>query len=244
MENQTKRDIVKTIQEFQFPLLIDLIKWLVIDFCRLVKTRKTRDIHIYGIWCFVGIYGGGKTMSMVEYLERMRKRYGDKILIGTNFYYKGQDFHIDTWKRLIEEYDKPVIFAYDELQNEFNSREYKSFPTSLMVLLTQNRKGRGKQIVYTAQDYETVDKNFRRLTQKVVTCRTKAGRLTHCRYYPREAYENYIASDSVDRKMKMRVYMKSVWFVQSDYLRSRYDSFQMLQSAVDKQYMDRGEVDT
>ena len=220
----------------KFPLLLELLKWKLVDICRLFT--KGKKLHIYGIWCYVGIYGGGKTISLVETLERMREKHGDNILIATNFYYKGQDFEIKTWKDLLPEYGKPVIFAYDELQNEFNSREYKSFPTSLMVLLTQNRKGNGKQIIYTTQDYETVDKNFRRLTQKVVTCRTLFGRLVHTRYYNREIYDNLISQVDVKLRMKLRPYM-SKWYVQSDYLRNQYDSFQMLASAKDKQYMDR-----
>lgn len=32
---------------------------------------------------------------------------------------------------LLWEYDKPVIFAYDEIQNEFNSRNYRNFPYEL-----------------------------------------------------------------------------------------------------------------
>ena len=46
---------------------------------------------------------------------------------------------------LLKEYDKPVVFAWDEVQNEFNSRDFKNFPVELLTLLTQNRKGHGKQ---------------------------------------------------------------------------------------------------
>ena len=223
--------------------ILELIYWKSIDFYRLIEQRQKggKKLHLYGIWCFVGIYGGGKTMSLVEYLEKMRRKYGDRILIATNFYYENQDFHIKSWQCLLKKYKKPVIFAYDELQNEFNSRDYAKFPPTLMHLLTQNRKGRGKQIVYTTQDYETVDKSFRRLTQRVVTCRTRFGRLTSCRTYRREDFEHLQSASNVKTRMKIRP-IKRRLFVQSDYLRSVYDSYQYLETAISKEYMGLDEV--
>lgn len=223
---------------YKIPLLLALVKWKVIDVYRSVRYGK--PLHIYGIWCFVGIYGGGKTMSLVNYLEEMRKKHGDGIYIATNFYYTGQDFAIESWTDLLPERDKPVIFAYDELQNEFNSRDYRNFPDTLMYLLTQNRKGNGKQIVYTTQDYEVVDKNFRRLTTEVVVCRTLWGRMTRCRHYLREQYENLCTVTDIKRRMKIRPF-KTVSFVQSDHLRNLYDSYQMLETAKAKTYLDRTE---
>jgi hypothetical protein len=222
---------------------IELIVWKIIDLVRFIGETRAgkKKAHLYGIWCFVGIYGGGKTMSLVEYLERVRRKHGKKVIIATNFYYEHQNFAIESWEDLLKPYKKPVIFAYDELQNEFNSRDYKAFPPQLMHLLTQNRKGRGKQIVYTTQDYGTVDKSFRRLTQRVVTCRTRFGRLTSCRTYTREDFENLQTASSVKAKIKIKP-MKRKLFVQSDYLRSLYDSYQYLETAISKEYMGLDEL--
>jgi hypothetical protein len=206
--------------------ILQLMGWWFIDICRAMK-KGTKRIHLYGIWCFVGLPGSGKTMSLVQYLDEQRRLYGDKIYIITNFYYAGEDEHLTCWDIIVKEYDKPVIFAWDELQNEFNSRNYRSFPIRLVHELTQNRKGNGKQIVYTTQTFSAVDNNFRNLTSKVVDCRTYFGRLTKCRYYRREFYEARIESKSIDRKIKIKPLSKKT-FIQTDYLRSRYDSFQRL----------------
>ncbi|MCL2070864.1 MAG: zonular occludens toxin domain-containing protein [Oscillospiraceae bacterium] len=221
-----------------FEVICKLIYWKSIDLYRYIKLKKSGELeaHLYGIWCFIGIYGGGKTMSLVEYLECMRRKYGNKILIATNFFYENQDFNIECWRDLQKKYKKPVIFAYDELQNVFNSRDYRTFPPTLMHLLTQNRKGRGKQIVYTTQDYETVDKSFRRLTQKVVQCKTRFGRLTSCKTYTREDFENLQACSDVKRRMKIKP-LKRKLYVQTDYLRGLYDSYQYLETALSKEYM-------
>lgn len=177
-------------------------------------------------------------MTLVYYLEQMRKKYGDSIYIASNFFYKGQDFAITEWQDLLRPYDKPVIFAYDELQNEFNSREYKAFPVSLMTLLTQNRKGHGKQIIYTCQDYETVDKNFRRLTKNVWACKTRFGRLTSVKKFDREDFEMLQSVPDVNKKMKIHPYGK-LKFVQTDEIRNLYDSYQMLETARSKTYIDQ-----
>lgn len=214
--------IIKTVVIF-----LVMATWITIDIVRAVIRKRDRKVHLYGIWCFVGLPGAGKTMSLVHYLDEQRRLYGDKIIIITNFYYQGQDDHLTGWDMLLEEYDKPIIFAWDELQNEFNSREYRKFPMRLVHELTQNRKGHGKQVVYTTQTFTAVDNNFRNLTMRVVDCRTHFGRMTTCRHYKREFYEARIESKSIERKVRIKPIRKQT-FIQTDYLRSRYDSYQRL----------------
>lgn len=133
--------------------------WKIKDIVGFLKNpRKT--LHLYGIWLYCGLYGGGKTMALTQYLTRMRQRYGDKIYISTNYGFKGEDFPLENWKELLTEYDRPVIFGYDEIQNEFNSRDYKNFPYELVRLLTQNRKGHGKQIVGTHSVFVVLTKSL------------------------------------------------------------------------------------
>lgn len=230
--------VKKWILNTKFPLVIELFKWIFVDICRKIKYGE--KIRLYGIHAYVGLYGGGKTMGMTYYLNKMRKKYGDKIYIFTNYFYKYQDGHIDDWKILLKNYDKPCIFAWDEIQNDFNSRKYQDFPIELMTLLTQNRKGHGKQILYTAQDFETVDKNFRRLTKTVNVCKTRFGRLTSIKTYDWEDYQHLINVNNVNIKMKIKS-IKHCLFVQNDDIRNDYDSFQMLKAAQNKEYITRQE---
>lgn len=218
---------------FNLPIITSLVKllrligWVVIDFKRKIKKGLEGGIHLYGIWCYVGLPGTGKTISCVKYLDEMRRKYGDKIYIITNFYYKGQDEHLNGWEMFIKQYDKTVIFAWDELQNEFNSRKWKDFPMKMVHELTQNRKGHGKQIVYTTQTFTAVDNNFRNLTDEVVDCRTYLNRLTKYRYYKRDIYIARTESTSIEKKIKLKPYKKQS-FIQTDDIRNRYDSFQRL----------------
>ena len=214
--------------------LFSFLKWKIIDLNRFLKNPH-KDLHLYGIWLYCGLYGGGKTMALTEYLTRMRARYGNKIYISTNYGFKGEDFPLNDWKELLTEYDRPVIFGYDEIQNEFNSRDYKNFPYELVRLLTQNRKGHGKQIIGTAQRYARVDKVIRELCTHVVECHTLGGRWTFLKKYDAEDYEEMLHQVDVMKKHKVPCRRSS--FVQTDKLRDAYDSFQMLESAKTKEYV-------
>ena len=101
-------------------LICVLSKWIfwtlkvlrlnLIDLWRFFRNPK--KVHLYGIWLYCGLYGQGKTMALTEYLTRMRKKYGDKIYISTNYGFKDEDFPLTNWKDLLTEYDKPVVFGY------------------------------------------------------------------------------------------------------------------------------------
>ena len=217
--------------------VVQFFFWKVVDYIRQIKNPE--ELHLYGIWLYCGLYGQGKTMALTEYLTRMRKKYGDKILISTNYGFSGEDFPLLSWQELLTEYDRPIIFGYDEIQNEFNSRDYKNFPYELVRLLTQNRKGHGKQIVGTAQRFCRVDKVIRELCTHVIECHTFCGRWTFLKKYLIENYEEMIAQNNVGRASKVPKTRYS--FVQSDKLRNSYDSFQMLDSAKTKEYVSADE---
>lgn len=213
-----------------------LVYWKLIDAKRKIKTKKEdRKIHLYGITGFFGLPGKGKTMALVWQLEEYRKKYGDKIYIMTNFNYKNQDLVFTSWKDLLKTYDKPLVCAWDEVQNEFNSRDFKTFPVPLLTLLTQNRKGNGVQILYTAQRFNRVDKIFRELSHWAVECSTFAGRLTSLKYYHWMDYEQLNQAVGVDLKMSIKP-TKRTSFIQTDELRNCYDSYAMLETAKSKEY--------
>lgn len=225
-------------------LILKLLYWKIIDLYRYLKKRiKKEEIkpHIYGIYGYFGLPGKGKTMALTWELDKIRKKYKDKIYICTNYFYEDQDFEFKGWQQLLRRYDKPLIVAWDEVQNEFTSRNFKNFPLELLTLLTQNRKGNGIRIMYTAQRYNRVDKIFRELTHQAVMCNTIFGRLTRMRYYHWEDYEQLNSTTNVDMKVKIRQ-TKTISFVQTDILRNKYNSYKMLESAKSKDYLDREEL--
>lgn len=180
------------------------------------------DFREFGLTLYCGRQGGGKTMAMTEYLERMRKKYPEAIIC-TNFGYKHQNIEMTDWKQLFEVRNglKGVIFAIDEIQNEFNSSAWQKFPEGLLAEITQQRKQRIK-IVGTSQVYTRVVKQLREQTFEVVECRTILSRWTFTRAFDAEDYN--VVCDRPDAKQKIRrLWRKN--FVQTKKLRNLYDSY-------------------
>lgn len=239
--SHVKKKQNKLYERSVFPLFIDLLIWITKDIYRFLK-NKDRKIHIFGIYGYFGLPGKGKTVALAELGLRYREKYGDKIYIVDNFGFEYADWHFDSanWKELLIEQDKPVLYLFDKIQNIFNSRDFKNFPTELLILLTNNRKGNGKMICYTAQRWARVDKVFRELTHKCYECKTLFKRLTITKGYDWEDYEMLLSQTDVSRKMKIHPSRYS--FIQTDQIRESYDSYQMLKSARDKIYMDRVDI--
>lgn len=225
-------------------MLIVILKTIVLLpylIYRAIKDKKEKGIHLYGIYGFFGLPGKGKTMAMCHELQNLRKTYGDNIYIMTNFCYNDEDFAFTSWKDLLKEYDKPLVCAWDEVQNEFNSRDFKTFPIALLTLLTQVRKKNGIQILYTAQRWHFVDKNFRSLSFGCYECSTLLGCFTMTRMYDPVDYDNLCSNSDYDKRRKIHP-IKTDSFIQTEGLRNCYDSYRMLESAKAKDYMDREEV--
>lgn len=216
--------------------LVYFIWWKLVDIRRRIRMR-TKMPNVYGVWLYVGLPGRGKTVSMVEYLYRMKKKWGDKIRVYTNFGFALEDGPIKHWRDLLEiEHNVPVIFALDEVQLTFNSRAWRDFPPEMVTLLTQNRKME-KQIVCTAQSFERVDKVFRELTHFVIECRTLAGRWTFQRAF--ETTEYMRGQESVRGPKRMRAWRYS--FVQTDQIRDMYDTMRRLDSLRNEEFVTRQE---
>lgn len=204
------------------------------------KDKKDRGVHLYGIYGYYGLPGKGKTMAMCNELKRLRKVYGDQIYIMTNFCYNDEDFAFESWKDLLKPYDKPLVCAWDEIQNEMNARSWSTFPPSLLTLLTQVRKKSGIQILYTAQRWHFVDKNFRSLSFGCYECSTVCGCFTITRMYDPIDYDNLCSNSDYEKRRKIHP-IKTDSFLQTEELRNCYDSYKMLESAKSKDYMDRQE---
>ena len=72
----------------------------------------------YGFWCFCGLGGSGKTISMVNYLVKMREKY-PQLLILTNFDCDVADKKIESWRDLLETTNIQV--------DEISYKKYKRF---------------------------------------------------------------------------------------------------------------------
>lgn len=219
-------------------MFVDFIRWLVYDLFWTIINGKI--FKPYGLTCFVGRQGGGKTISMVEYLDRMKEMYPDCIVI-TNFNYIKQDMPFTSWRQFTEVRNglKGVIFAIDELQNEYNSNNWKDFPEDLLSVVTMQRKQRIK-IVATSQVFTRVVKQLREQCYEVVECNTFLGRWTRQKCYDADDYNYIIDNPTPERRFRTRKKWKYS-FIQNNIVRKLFDSYAVVESIKQKEYIDRSE---
>ena len=213
------------IRRFLFNLPL-ILYWVIVD-----MIRDNKDIFKpYGCWFFVGKQGSGKTMSLVYTLEQLRKKY-PKVKIYTNFGYKYETRSLTALTDLLDTslYNGQfgTVFVIDEIQNEFSCSTSKDFPETVLSLITQQRKNH-ILILCTSQVFTRVSKPLREQCYRAIECKTYFGRYTTCKHYDGIDY-----SDSFDRaedyKIEHRPKIDYFSFVQSDYLRALFDSYQIVE---------------
>lgn len=230
------------IPRVEFPILrflsmlLDLIHWTIYDM--LFTIINGRVFKPYGLTVFCGRQGNGKTISMVEYLDKMKQLYPNAIII-TNFNYIRQDMPFTSWRQFTEVRNglDGVIFAIDELQNEYNSNNWKDFPEELLSTVTMQRKQRIK-IVATSQVFTRVVKQLREQCYEVVECKTFLGRWTKQKCYDADDYNYIIDNPTPERKFHTRKKWKYS-FIQSNYIRNLFDSYAVVESVKNKEYIER-----
>lgn len=216
----------------KLPKIMDFFRWVTVDLLTyMVNPRIFRE---YGVTMYVGDQGSGKSISVVEYLERMRKKYPN-VKIYTNFGYKNETAAMQGWRDLITIRNglDGVIFVIDEIQNEYSSTQWKDLPDNLLQELTQQRKQRIK-IVCSSQNYNRVAIQIREQCLEVVECMTFLERWVFQRCFNGRKYANY--HDKADKHNKLfRKWKRN--FIQDNHLRSLYDSYEKIERMRDKEFM-------
>lgn len=101
--------------------LSKFIKKLILSIPLFVRDLIGRDRKVfngYGFWCFCGLGGSGKTLSMVNQLINIKERF-PKVKILTNFTFALSDGKINSWRDLLE----TTNFSIEEI----TKKDYKRF---------------------------------------------------------------------------------------------------------------------
>lgn len=176
-----------------------------------------------GLLVFCGSQGSGKTLSAVQYVQKVCREYPKAILCTNTTIHGLPDETIvveyDGLESLktIENGELGVIYFIDEIHLEFNSLESKNIPIEVMVEVSQQRKQR-KHIVGTSQVYTRLAKPFREQIKNVVVC----TKVLNC-----IQYNILIDGDSSREENGKLVYDKTksyIWFHRPDLYRS-YDTY-------------------
>lgn len=180
-----------------------------------------------GLVCFVGPQGSGKTLSAVNYVYNLMKRYPNCLLV-TNlhlrdywvdnkrvFYFKDND-DLSKYKNT----DKGVIFLIDEIQLYMNSLQSKNINMDVMTQISQQRKQR-IHIVCTSQVFGRMAKPLREQFSNVVYCRNYFGFLQKNQLLDRDSIDEENSNDTtLTGKVK-----HTAWFIHTPDYYDRYDTY-------------------
>lgn len=192
------------------------------------KNIEDKQFKGYGLTCFVGRQGSGKSISMVVELERIRRDYPE-VKIMTNFGYKHEHEPLNDWQQLIDcRNDAGIVFAIDEIQNEFDVYDSRNFNLDILKVITQQRK-QGIKILASSQVFTRVSKPLREQCYEVVECHTVMNRWTFLKCFDADDYNMVVDNPDPEKTIKiLRKWRRN--YVQSNNLRSKYNTFQVIES--------------
>ena len=146
-----------------------LINKISVDWRSVFSKTIRLDRGLFGVYCFTGKQGSGKTYSLTKYVKKHVSK-GNKVYSNVTIY--GLDYEpIRSVEHLLSLRDeKNVFIIYDEIFTlmQKNSR----IEGDLMEFLTQQRKM--KNIFFTtAQEWLEIPITFRRFVRIQIDCKTK-----------------------------------------------------------------------
>lgn len=198
----------------------DFIKWVIYDLLHGKEYFK-----LFGIWCFTGYFGQGKTLGAVTLAKHYQKKYPTKnIKIYSNFNIVGQDGKINCWEDMMN-LPKSSILIFDEIQSTFTSQKFKDFPIELLWKLTQCRK-QELMVFASSPVFERMSIQLRENTDMVVTCKNflKMDRYFRYSFYRAPEFEKH--QDSTLALMRAREFVLS--FVASNKYYKNYNTHQIV----------------
>ena len=195
------------------------------DFYLYFRKKKYKDFNYFGITMFVGMFGKGKTLSMVRKARQIYAQYGDSVGFISNIELKGIPYEpLISFEQICnlgeqENNRKGTIVLIDEVSSVLSHRNYAKFPIEMLNVLTQQRKKR-VYIMCTAQRFFMVDKLFRAITTYVVDC-DKYWRFQRNKYF--DAWELENATNSALLRHK-----GIAWFFVKDKDFNSYETLQLI----------------
>ena len=160
------------------------------------KEKKYKDVNVgAGITCWIGMFGHGKSLSMVKKAQSIYDQYGDKVRFISNIHLNNIPYiPLINFNQLVElaeeeqtEYEANVVLI-DEIEALLSHRNFANFPLTLLNCLMQQRKLK-LRIFCTCQRWFTVDKIWRSITTDIYDC-NKYWRFQHMVKYDAWDYEN------------------------------------------------------
>ncbi len=142
----------------------------------LFERQHPEYFHPDGFICFTGSQGSGKTLSAVQYIHKLVRRYPEVLLVANCAIqfddWQGQVLRYTGYEQ-VQQLDngyRGIILFLDEIQAEFNSLESHKIDPAWFSVICQQRKRR-LHVVGTAQLFSRVSKPWREQFTACIRCR-------------------------------------------------------------------------
>lgn len=151
-------------------VVLMMLNKIYIDWRSIPAKTLPLDTGIFGVYCFTGKQGSGKTYSLTKYIKKHHN--GEKIY--SNLTIKGIEYEkirsVEHLLSLRNEGDLFIIF--DEIFTLLNDKTIpRDIRDDLMEFLSQQRKMKNI-LMTTAQEWLNIPIEFRRFVRIQVDCRT------------------------------------------------------------------------
>lgn len=194
-----------------------ILFYIPLDIYRYFRYRKWRNIEMGKIWCFCAPeFGGGKTLSGVEHIERLYNKYNGRVVwdFGQNRFVRQvvqivsnvkfenvpyiefktlkQICDVAKGQKVIDEANCTItntIFFIDEASSELNSRSFKDNLNPFVLKDMVTCRHSHISVFMTSQDFSLIDALMRTVTSKVVYV-FKTWRYCIHKYYNPKVLEN------------------------------------------------------
>lgn len=201
----------------------------------------------WGIHLYTGKFGQGKTSLMMIKAYNLCLQYPQLSLLTNinvkNFPEYTKIYPLNTAQDILNA-PKNCLVLIDEIGTIFNSRDFSggknAVPKPLFQHLCQCRKRR-MMILATVQRFNLLDKQIRDITATVTHCKT-----SFAHPYSRSVMGITFDIDEYERFVENALYVPSVMFtdcyVQSNQYRQLYDTSELVQGMLNKEYLTDEEI--
>lgn len=140
---------------------------LNIDVMSFFRPTIPLDRGVFGVYCFTGKQGSGKTYSVVKFIKGKMK--GQKVY--SNVTFSGLDYtKLESLEQLMSLSDeRDCIIVYDEIFTMMQKQT--RFTEPMMTFLSQMRK-QGNIFITTAQEWLELPMTYRRYVRIQIDCST------------------------------------------------------------------------
>lgn len=171
------------------------------DFGKYIKEKGWTRFNYWGLHLFIGMFGGGKTISAVRRAYNICKSHkGVTVLTNLTLYGFPEDTRIIKLvnsSQILELPDKSIVLI-DEIGSIFNSRDFasskKSVPKPVYQLILQCRHRR-IMLLGTVQRWNLLDKQLRDIADTLTVCHSyfadPFARYTTCAEYDAQEYDKW-----------------------------------------------------